>query len=91
MTATELRDAQFDRIAAKTIGSGVGLIALMLTWLIGARIMSFVIGPPVGPSIAFGTALVVGLVVAMVQGRRLAATAESERLMFDNVAGPGIK
>lgn len=53
-----------DRIAAWAAGIGVGLIAMMLTWLAGARLAGLAWEPPIGPTVAFVTAIVVGLAVA---------------------------
>jgi hypothetical protein len=61
-----------DRVAAWATGSGIGLMALMLTWLIGNRLTALVWDPPVGPVVAFVGAVVVGAVTAAVSGWRLA-------------------
>jgi hypothetical protein len=61
-----------DRVAAWATGSGIGLIALMLTWLIGNRLAAMVWGPPVGPTVALVGAILVGTVTAVIFGRRLA-------------------
>ena len=60
-----------ERVAAWTIGLGVGLIALMIAWLIGSRLAGFVWEAPVGPTVAFVGAIVVGLVVAAWSAVRL--------------------
>jgi hypothetical protein len=41
------------------VGVGIGLIALMVTWLVGSRLVELVWEPPVGPVIALSTAVVV--------------------------------
>ncbi len=61
-----------DRIAAWATGSGIGLIALMLTWLIGHRLAALIWAPPVGPTVAFVGAIETGLVTAVASGVRLA-------------------
>ena len=70
-----------DRIAARATGAGIGLIALMLTWLIGNRLAGLVWDPPVGPTVAFVGALVVGAVVGVTAGavlvRRVGGTRPS--------------
>jgi hypothetical protein len=60
-----------DRVAAWATGSGIGLMALMLTWLIGNRLTTLVWSPPVGPTLAFVGAILVGTVTAVVSARRL--------------------
>lgn len=62
-----------DRVAAWATAAGIGLVALMLTWLVGNRLTALVWEPPLGPSVAFGGSIVVGLVTALVFGNRLAA------------------
>ena len=61
-----------DRAAAWATGAGIGLIALMVTWLIGNRLTALVWKPPFGPTVAFVGAIVTGSVVAVIAGRRLA-------------------
>lgn len=60
-----------ERVAAWTIGLGVGLIALMIAWLVGSRLAASVWEAPVGPTVAFIGAIVVGLVVAVWSAVRL--------------------
>lgn len=60
-----------DLVAAWAIGVGIGLIVLQLTWLVAARIAGLFWAPPQGPTIAFLTAIVAGVVVSVVAGRRL--------------------
>jgi hypothetical protein len=54
-----------DRVAAWITGLGVGLIAMMLTWLAASRLAALVWSPPVGPTVAFVGAIVVGLAVSV--------------------------
>ena len=65
------RSSRADSVSAWAIGIGVGLIALQLTWLIGNRLADLVWDPPIGPTIAFASAIVVGVLVSIVAGRRL--------------------
>ena len=65
-----------DLVAAWVTGIGVGLIVHMITWLIANRITGLVWEPPVGPTIAFGLALIVGIVASLLAGRRFAASLE---------------
>ena len=68
-----------DLVSAWGIGVGIGLVALQLTWLIGARIAGLVWEAPTGPTIAFASACLVGTIVAVVAGRRLANKTRSEQ------------
>jgi MFS superfamily sulfate permease-like transporter len=61
-----------DLVSAWAIGIGVGLIALQLTWLTANRVASVFWEAPTGPTIAFTTAILVGIAVSIVAGRRLA-------------------
>jgi len=72
-----------DIVAARVIGIGVGLIALMLTWLVSNRLLGVFIEAPTGPIVAFSAATVIGLIAALVAGRRLAAAAKRD-LRRDN-------
>ena len=65
------RSSRADSVSAWAIGIGVGLIALQITWLLGNRLTSLLWGPPMGPTIAFTLAIVTGIVVSVVSGRRL--------------------
>lgn len=70
-----------DLVAAWGIGVGVGLIALQVTWLIANRIATLIWGIPVGPTVGIILAVVVGVAVSIVMGRRFAERAgESQRL-----------
>ena len=66
------RSNRADLISAWGIGVGIGLIALQLTWLAGARIAGLFWEAPIGPTVAFASACLVGTIVAVVAGRRLA-------------------
>lgn len=60
-----------DDVTAWAVGIGVGLIALMLTWIVGNPIAMVVWDTPVGPIVAFVSAILVGIVVAVAAGVRL--------------------
>ena len=60
-----------DEVAAWAVGMGVGLIALMLTWIVGNRIAMVVWDAPIGPTVAFIGAILVGIVATVVAGIRL--------------------
>jgi apolipoprotein N-acyltransferase len=71
------RSRRPDLVSAYAIGVGAGLVALQITWLILNRLTSLVWGPPVGPTVAFGMAVVVGIIVSVIAGRRLARSVDS--------------
>mgnify|MGYP003473877376 CR=1 FL=1 len=60
-----------DGVAAWAAGVGVVLIALMLTWSVGNRIAMVVWDAPVGPTVAFVGAILVGIVATLVAGIQL--------------------
>jgi hypothetical protein len=66
-------------VAARAIGVGVGLIALMLAWLIGNRLTTLAWDAPVGPTVAFVSAILIGVATAIVAGHRLAARVRDGR------------
>ena len=59
-------------VAAQGVGVGIGLIALMLTWLVGSRLAQLAWDAPVGPVVALAAAVMVGIVTSIVFARRLA-------------------
>ena len=58
-------------VAARAIGVGIGLLALMVLWLIGNRVVGLLWEPPLGPTVAFLGAIAVGVATAIVAGARL--------------------
>lgn len=60
-----------DRASAWAVGVGVGLIAMMLTWLIGNRLIALALDPPVGPTVALISAVVAGVLATCIAGLRL--------------------
>ena len=60
-----------DRVSAWAVGVGVGLIAMMLTWLVGNRLAAIVWEPPFGPTVALISAIAVGVVATFLSGVRL--------------------
>lgn len=60
-----------DRIAARATGIGVGLLAFMIGWLVGAPVTERIWGPPSSAVVAMAVALVAGIIVAVVAGHRL--------------------
>ena len=71
------RSSRADSVSAYAIGVGAGLVALQITWLILNRLTSLVWGPPLGPTIAFASAIIVGVIVSIIAGRRLARSVNS--------------
>lgn len=67
-----------DLVSARTLGLGVGLLALQMTWLITNRLTALIWGPPVGPTVAFVTAILTGIAVTAIAGKRLVAKVVSE-------------
>ena len=72
------RPQRADLIAAWAIGSGVGLLALMIAWLVGNRLVGLLLEPPRGPTVAFVAAIALGVATTALAGRRLAATVAAE-------------
>ncbi len=66
-----------DSVSAWATGTGIGLIALMVVWLVGNRVTASLWDPPVGPIVAFGLAVIAGLTTSVVWARRLARTLRS--------------
>lgn len=61
-----------DLVSAWMTGTGIGFLALMVSWLLGNRLTALVWGPPTGPVVALLGAIAIGIVTALVAGRRLA-------------------
>ncbi|HEU4354972.1 MAG TPA: hypothetical protein VFT27_05235 [Actinomycetota bacterium] len=74
-----MNDERAEIVGARAIGIGVGLITLMLVWLVGNRLAALAWDPPVGPTVAFVGAIVIGTATAIVSGHRLAARVREER------------
>jgi hypothetical protein len=62
-----------DLVSAWALGVGAGLIALQVTWLAANRVATLMWGVPVGPTVGLATAIVVGIGVSVIMGRRFAA------------------
>ena len=59
-----------DPVSAWAVGIGIGLIALQVTWLITNRGATLTWGVPVGPTVALAIALVAGIIVSVIMGKR---------------------
>ncbi len=60
-----------DRVAAIATGMGIGLMAFMVTWIVGARITERVWERPTSAYIAMATAIAVGIGTSALASRRL--------------------
>jgi hypothetical protein len=69
-------------------GLGVGLVALMLTWLVGHRLAGLIWDPPTGPIVGLGTAMFVGAITTLAAGRRLSRAVAEEDEESRSI-GPG--
>lgn len=65
-------DARADRIAARATGVGVGLLVFMVVWLVGVRLTEQIWDRPASAVVAMAIAVLVGSVVAVAAGHRLA-------------------
>lgn len=68
-----------DRVAAWATAVGVGLVTVMVTWLVGNQVTGLVWDRPLGPSLAFAGAVVIGTVTAVISGRQLSRRLTDER------------
>jgi len=64
-------NASADSVAARATGVGVGLLAFMIAWLIGARVTEQIWGPPSSAVVALAISVMVGITVAVVADYRL--------------------
>lgn len=77
MTRIVESTARADAVSAWAVGVGVGLMTLMITWLLGNRVLGLVLDAPLGPSIAFIAAIVSGVTATVITGQRCARTITS--------------
>jgi len=75
---TSAADARAYRVAARATGIGIGLLAFMIVWLVGARVAGRIWGPPSSAVVALVVSVAVGTVAALVAARRLAGRQLSE-------------
>lgn len=66
-------DTRPDRVAAWATGTGVGVFAFMMVWLVGNRLTELFVPQPWAAVVAMASAVATGVVVSLRQGRRLAA------------------
>lgn len=67
-----------DVVSARATGVGAGLVAFMVTWLIGNRVTGLVWEPPAGPVVAMIAAVAAGVLVAVLVGARLVRSLATE-------------
>lgn len=60
-----------DQVSAIATGIGIGLIAFMVTWTVGARVTERMLDRPTSAYVAMATAILVGVAVSAVASRRL--------------------
>lgn len=76
-----------DRVAAVATAVGVGLIALMITWVLGNRLIELMWSPPVGPVVSLSLAVAAGVATSVVAARKLVrATGANRSLTPPSVA-----
>lgn len=71
MHAERSSQIRADRVSAWAVGVGIGLMAMMVTWLIVQRLTALAWDPPVGPTVALISAIVAGGTVGGIAGVRL--------------------
>lgn len=74
MTHAAESTARADSVSAWAVGVGVGLLTLMITWLLGNRVLGLLLDTPLGPTVAFTAAIVSGVAATIITGRRFART-----------------
>lgn len=60
-----------DQVAAVATGIGIGLVAFMVTWTVGARITERMFERPTSAYVAMATAILVGVIVSAVAAWKL--------------------
>lgn len=60
-----------DRVAGWAVGAGIGSAVAIVTWVVASRLTGLWLSVPLGPIIAFGTALIAGTAVALERGMAL--------------------
>lgn len=57
-----------DRVAGWAVGAGIGSAVAIVTWVVASRLTDLWLSVPLGPTIAFGSALIAGTGVAIERG-----------------------
>lgn len=60
-----------DRVAGWAVGAGIGSAVAIVTWVVASRLTDLWLSIPLGPTIAFGAALIAGIGVAFERGMSL--------------------
>ncbi len=71
-------DTRPDRVAAWATGTGIGVLAFMVVWLIANRLTEVVLAQPWAAVAAMASAVAAGVAVSLRQGRRLVAKVMTE-------------
>ena len=67
-----------DTVSAWAVALGAGLISLQLTWLIANRVATAIWDVPTGPTVGIVSAVIVGMAVTSLTGRRLSRSIRIE-------------
>jgi hypothetical protein len=67
-----------DQVSAIATGIGIGFLAFMTIWLIGARVAELIWDEETGAVVAMGVALLTLIVTSVVASRRLLRTVRVE-------------
>lgn len=68
-----------DRVAGWAVGAGIGSAVFIVTWIIASRLVDLWLPVPLGPMIAFGSALIAGSGVALERGMILSRPKRKQR------------
>ncbi|HEX6221624.1 MAG TPA: hypothetical protein VF115_11065 [Acidimicrobiia bacterium] len=63
-----------ERVAGWAVGTGIGSAVSIVTWVVASRLADLWLSVPLGPIIAFGSALIAGVGVALERGMVLSRT-----------------
>lgn len=63
-----------ERVAGWAVGTGIGSAVSIVTWVVASRLTDLWLSVPLGPIIAFGSALIAGIGVALERGMVLSRT-----------------
>jgi phosphate/sulfate permease len=75
-----------DKVAAVATGVGIGLMAFMVTWTVGARVTERMLERPTSAYVAMATAILLGLLVSGIAAWRLLRTVGNRIQEIDEVS-----